>query len=275
MIRRLSWCGVEIEAEDGAVAVVDVLEDVAPLSQFLGSPAEPVTPLARQGRATIAALTHLHRDHADASALRRALVPDSVVLRPPPQRGQPLETAGTRTAEAELAEHGLRTQVVEVDEVVTHGSLTFTALRGVDAGGDPQHTWLIEADGCRIVHAGDTMWHGEWWLRALRHGPVDVALLPINGPTVDFPHRQPASGLPGAMTPEQAAAAAGAMRARIIVPIHYGLFAKPPYYEPVEDAEARLRTAAEERGVTVRTLEAGEALGVEASDRPDEPEFEK
>jgi L-ascorbate metabolism protein UlaG (beta-lactamase superfamily) len=262
LIRRLTWCGVELEAADGSTAVIDLLEDATSLAPFLGAPDGPLFDLPYEGRARVAAVTHLHRDHADAGAVARALRPGGVLLRPPAMRGELLEIAGTRAAEQELDAHSLPTLVLDEGQTSRQGPFQFTALRAVDGSGDTQVTWLVEVDGGKVVHAGDTMWHGEWWRRAIAHGPIDVAFLPINGAIGDFPHRQPSSGLAGAMTPEQAVAAAAAMQARHLVPIHYGLFDSPPHYSAIADAEARLLSAAERLNITVELPPLGQQLKI-------------
>ena len=104
-------------------------------------------------------------------------------------------------------------------------------------------SWLLEADGKRVLHLGDTMWHGWWWRIRARYGPPDVLLAPINGARLTFPHRQPASPLPGVMEPEQAALAAELLHADRLVPIHYGAYALPGIYEPVGDPLERLAAA--------------------------------
>jgi len=47
----------------------------------------------------------------------------------------------------------------------------------------------VSAYGKRILHAGDTLWHGYWWRTAEEHWPVDIALLPINVVLGPFPRR--------------------------------------------------------------------------------------
>ena len=71
-----------------------------------------------------------------------------------------------------------------------------TALFASDGFGSPQVSWLIEADGERVIHGGDTLWHGAWWDVALAHGPIDIACLPANGAAVSFPQWQPAASVP-------------------------------------------------------------------------------
>ena len=53
----------------------------------------------------------------------------------------------------------------ETEEI---GPFTITAVPAVDGFGDPQVSWVIAAAGRRILHAGDTLFHGSWWLIAGR-----------------------------------------------------------------------------------------------------------
>jgi L-ascorbate metabolism protein UlaG (beta-lactamase superfamily) len=149
-------------------------------------------------------------------------------------------------------------------ETVAAAPFTLTALPAADGIGDPQVAWLVEAGGVRVLHLGDTTWHGGWWRMALRHGPFDVVLVPVNGAVLSFPHRRPASPLPGALDPEQAAIAVEILGARLAVPIHDEGYETPGVYEPVPGAAERFAAAAAARGVTAQILEPGQALEVEA-----------
>jgi L-ascorbate metabolism protein UlaG (beta-lactamase superfamily) len=102
------------------------------------------------------------------------------------------------------------------------------------------------------------MWHGWWWRIRERYGPPDVVLAPINGPRTTVPHRQPASVLPGAMDPEQAAMAAELLQADRLVPIHYGAYAFPGVYEPIAEPVEWL-TASTDRATPIT---AGETIDV-------------
>lgn len=119
-------------------------------------------------------------------------------------------------------------------------------------------SWLIEAGGTRVLHLGDTMFHGWWWRITERFGAPDAVLAPINGARVTFPHRRPASPLPAVTEPEQAALAADLLRAERLVPIHYGGYELAGVYEPVPDALERV-TAASDR---VIALELGEPVEI-------------
>jgi L-ascorbate metabolism protein UlaG (beta-lactamase superfamily) len=137
-----------------------------------------------------------------------------------------------------------------------------TALPACDGIGDPQVSWLVRAEGVSVLHLGDTMYHGYWWRMARRHGPFDVVLVPVNGAVLSFPHRRPASPLPGALDPAQAAIAVEILGARQAIPIHAEGYEIDGIYQPVADAAPRFAAAAAERGVPARILEPGETIEI-------------
>jgi L-ascorbate metabolism protein UlaG (beta-lactamase superfamily) len=263
----LGWAGVELEA-GGATVVVDPLDDAGAVFAGLGdraaaAPLPQVVP-ASAGRAVAGLVTHLHRDHADAHALSAALAPGAQVLEPPAGGGEALAGLALALAEHELAAAGLERRSLAPWESATAGPFTLTALPAADGIGDPQVAWLVEADGARVLHLGDTMFHGYWWRMALRHGPFDVVLVPVNGAVVAFPHRRPASPLPVALDPDQAAIAARILGAGLAIPIHAEGYEIDGVYQPVPDAAERFAAAAAEHDVQTRILEPGETIDVPA-----------
>lgn len=268
-VRRLGWAGLEIEAA-GAVAVIDLFRDVGPMATFVGAAREPLPGPSAPGTVSVALVTHLHSDHTDPAALEQALAPDGVILRPAPAAGEGLETIAMATAEAGLALSGLTSQAVAAWETRRIGPFSITAVPAADGFGDPQVSWVVAADGRRIIHCGDTLFHGWWWLIRMRHGPFDAAFLPVNGPTVDLPHRQPPSSLPVAMDPVQAAEAAALLEAELAVPIHYNTLHKPPTYSQVDRPAETFAAAAGTRGVRTQLVAPGAwvdlGAGAEASD---------
>jgi L-ascorbate metabolism protein UlaG (beta-lactamase superfamily) len=218
-----------------------------------------VAPQAR-GTAVAGLVSHLHRDHADAGALAGALAGDASVHEPVWPGGAAVENLGLAQANAELDRADLSRSAVSTWERVEVGPFVLSALPAVDGLGDPQVSWLVEADGQRALHLGDTVFHGYWWRIARRHGPFDVVFAPINGAVVDFPHLQPPSPLAAAMEPEQAALAGELLGAATVVPIHYDGFEVGPWYRPVTDAAGRFVTAAAGRSYEARVLEPGESL---------------
>jgi L-ascorbate metabolism protein UlaG (beta-lactamase superfamily) len=259
-IRWLGWAGAEIE-EQGERVVIDPLEDAAAVFAALGDraagvPAPAIT--APEPDASAGLITHLHRDHADAAALASALKPGAKVYEPSAYGGEGLEQLGVAQADHELTAARLERHPTHVWTSVSVGPFKLTALPAVDGTGDPQVSWLVEAGGKRVLHLGDTMFHGWWWRIAERFGAPDAVLAPINGARLTFPHRVPPSPLSGVMDPEQAALAAELLQARRLIPIHYGGYATEGLYEPVPDALERVSAASDR----VMTLELGQTVEV-------------
>ncbi|CAM3551169.1 MBL fold metallo-hydrolase [Kibdelosporangium persicum] len=255
-VRRLGWAGVEVESA-GQTLVVDLVTESGLLTSVL--PDGALLP-AREG-AVAALCTHLHSDHADPVAIENVLAPDGIVLRPAAFGGSTAENLWTVLAERGFAARSLDVRTVTDWQTVTVGPFGITAVPAVDGLGDPQVSWVISADGGRIFHGGDTVFHGFWWLIAGRCGPVDAAFLPINGAAVNFPQRQPPSPLPAVLTPEQAIVAGKILGAREVIPIHYGVEGQPAYVE-VADPVTDLLHAAKVHGVHARIVRPGEQITI-------------
>lgn len=265
-VRWLGWAGVEVQSGDARL-LIDPLVNPAAVFAAAGERAAGVTlpELADpfEGAPVAAALvTHLHRDHADTQVLAAGMPVYGPQFYP---GADALADAGIAQARDELAAAGVSLVATEAWTRFELGPFTVTALPAADGTGDPQLSWAVEADGCRIVHCGDTLFHGWWWRAARLAGPFDVAFLPINGAVLDFPWRQPPSPLPGAMAAEQAVVAARALSARIAVPMHYGAFDFEPFYRAAPVALVRFTAAAQRDGVTAVSLRVGGVLDVEAA----------
>jgi L-ascorbate metabolism protein UlaG (beta-lactamase superfamily) len=267
-VRWLGWAGVEIEAE-GAEVVIDPIADPSATFAPLGDGAseielpEVVAPEAG-GSAVAGLVTHLHRDHADAGALAAALAPGAVVHEPAWPGGEDVENLALAQANAELEQAGLPRRPVETWESFEAWPFRLTALPAVDGLGDPQVSWLVEVGGAKVLHLGDTVFHGYWWRMARRHGPFDLVLAPVNGAVVHFPHLQPPSTLAAAMEPEQAALAGELLGARAVAPIHLGGYHAEPWYRPIADAGSRFAAAAAGNSYRAHSLEPGESVEVPA-----------
>lgn len=257
-IRWLGWSGVELEA-GGERLLIDPLADpsgtFAPLGEAAAAVELPEVVAVNGGGCAGALLTHLHRDHADAGALSAALAPGAAAHHPSGET-----SPATAQAEHELAAAGIQRHPVAAWDSLTIGPFSCTALPAVDGLGDPQVAWLVEAGGTRVLHLGDTMFHGAWWRLARSAGPFDVVFVPINGAVVDYPHQQPASPLPAVMEPEQAALAAELLGASTVVPMHYGGYFVEPFYRPTPDARARFGRAAHQRPYRVAAPAPGEMV---------------
>jgi len=110
-----------------------------------------------------------------------------------------------------------------------------------------------------VLHAGDTLWHGQWENIGRQYGPFDAVFMPINGARVA---RETMPESPVVQTPLQAVDAARLLRARLLVPIHYGLNAPPDYVEVADPLETLMKIA-ERRDQAARHLAPGEQLVLE------------
>ncbi len=264
--RFIGWAGVEIE-HAGERLVIDALATPAAVFAAVGPAAAgveyPAVAPPNSAGATAGLVTHLHRDHADAGALRAALRPGAPVFGPAPGlEASGRSDAGLLQARHEFEEAGLTVSGLAPWETAEVGPFAVTALPAADGTGDPQVSWAVAAGDKRIVHCGDTLFHGWWWRAAELAGPFDAAFVPINGAVLSFPWRQPASDRPGVMTPEEAVQAVRALGAARAVPVHHGGFDLDPYYRSIPDALARFRAAAARAGVTAIPLTLGETLEV-------------
>lgn len=240
-IQRLAWAGIKLQLPTGSL-FIDPL-----ISAEVWGPAlkDRLMPLYDEGDqedgARYVLATHTHGDHADPAAIREALGETGTLIYP--ENAAPPHVPGVRMRAARLYEPLLL------------GDFTATPVPAADGYGDPQVSWVVFAGGKRIIHCGDTAWHGSWWRIGRQLGPFDAAFLPINGARFSF--REPASEIPAVLTPEQAVAAAVVLKAKQLVPIHYGIEGAQNYAE-VEHPLDLLREAAARRNVRLNSLAPGE-----------------
>lgn len=254
-LRRLGWAGVEME-HGGETLVIDYVRDTTPMQPVLRSPDEPF-PASMPGVAVCALMTHLHADHADADAVAAALRPGAPVLRPEPATGNTDDLKLTAYGEQKFARGTLPVVVTAPWQDYRFGPFEVSSAPAVDGFGDPQLTWIVACKGKRILHAGDTLFHGLWWRIAHRYGPFDAAFLPINAPICTWPHLQPASPIAATLTPEEAAVAANILGAKSVVPIHYGSLKKAGQYVETTHPVERLESTCEALGIRAMPLEPG------------------
>lgn len=237
-IQRLTWAGVKFVADDTTVLVDAVGTDL-----WDGNAPGGLVPVEANTRRKYALVTHTHNDHLDVDTLRRVLG----------DRGYVIAREGDA---AHLASRGLRVIPARSYQPVNRGGFSFIAVPAVDGFGAEQVSWIVSDGTHRYLHAGDTLWHGNWSDFGAAYGPFDAVFLPINGARLQS---DPPIHTPGTMTPSQAVDAALQLRAKILVPIHFGLN-DPPFYTEVEKPLATLKEIAAHRGITVVSLTPGEFL---------------
>ena len=242
---KLSWAGVRVNA-GGEQLLIDALEGRnGEVQARLGAEHRALIEVAT-GPVGVALLTHTHKDHYDADLLRRRLAPGATVVVPAESAG------GVRDA-------GFKAHALNPYEQVKLGAFQITALPSVDGFGAPQVAWLVEAPGARLLHFGDTLFHGFWWQIAKVAGAVDAAFFPINGARIAIPGLPP-TGLPGVLTAEQAAVAARLLQPKLAVPMHYEEFNRPPIYNPDLHAEATFLDHTARQGIKARVFAPGEVV---------------
>jgi L-ascorbate metabolism protein UlaG (beta-lactamase superfamily) len=190
--------------------------------------------------------SHKHSDHLDPVALPEvfAASPEAKLLLP----AALLEyTVGLGLpAERLIGSDGESTYRLGTAQVQTIPS----AHPGLDR--DPQHGYLfqgflIEMDGVRIYHSGDTLVYPGLSDRLRVFGP-DIAFLPINGTDA----RRDALGVPPNMNGAEALQLAQAAKLRLVIPHHYDMFTFN-----TADVLA-FEALAKQQGIHSRTLHPGE-----------------
>ena len=89
-----------------------------------------------------------------------------------------------------------------------------------ETGFYPHLQYIIEGNGVRIYHAGDTLRYEGMLPKLKQFGPVDAALLPINGRD-GVRYR---NNCIGNMTFQEAADLAGELRPGLVIPGHWDMF---------------------------------------------------
>ncbi|MBQ4226768.1 MAG: MBL fold metallo-hydrolase [Clostridia bacterium] len=165
--------------------------------------------------------THDHSDHIDhpSWALWAKTCPDARFVFPAVHRS------------AVLAD-GVKPQNcfgLNDGQSVRLGNVTIRALaaahefldRDEQSGLYPCLQYVIEGNGVRLYHAGDTLRYEGMLPKLCGFGPIDLALLPINGRDAERYRRN----CIGNMTFQEAADLAGELQMRAVIAGHWDLFA--------------------------------------------------
>jgi len=174
--------------------------------------------------------THEHVDHFDPQTL-----PDMARAAPHARFVVPLHMGEQVTALGISAGRVLGTQPGEVLHLgaitllavpACHGLKAPPAIYGfdfVERAGKHLYCYLgyiLEIAGVRIYHAGDSVIY-DGLVERLREQEIDVAFLPINGRSYFREQRD----IVGNMDEREAADLAAAAGVKVLVPIHYDMFA--------------------------------------------------
>jgi L-ascorbate metabolism protein UlaG (beta-lactamase superfamily) len=197
-------------------------------------------------------ISHVHYDHLDLPTLRRLGGSLSFVV--PRGAGRLLRRRGLQRV-IEL-EPGDEQRIGAVTVRATHAD--HESKRLPFGAATPALGYVVSGSG-RVYYAGDTdLFEGMGTLAQ----DLDVALLPIAGWGPKLPR--------GHLDPGRAAEAAGLLRPRIAVPIHWGTYRRIGLSRDAaalrEPAESFARLAAERApGVNVCVLPVGGSVEIETS----------
>jgi len=184
MIENIHWLGHDSFRLDGSSTVY-----IDPWKLSAGAP-----------RADLVLITHDHFDHFSPDDIMRVAAPRTTLIGP-----------ASVTAQID----GVAAVTLSAGEKATVGGVTVTAVAAYNLDkfrrpGEVFHPpaagglgYIVELDGRRIYHAGDTDAIPE-----MRDVRCDVALLPVSGTYV--------------MTAEEAADACRMISAAAVVPMHFG-----------------------------------------------------
>ncbi|MDQ0339799.1 L-ascorbate metabolism protein UlaG (beta-lactamase superfamily) [Caldalkalibacillus uzonensis] len=252
IITKLNWAGVLVQVNETTI-LIDPLGDTVqnqgkPLVAQFGAPQEDIIPLTSLPRPDAILITHAHSDHFSPKTLLDTFGAEVPVFMPHDSLAMAGKAGFTKL------------KGLSVGETAAVGSVTVSATYSIDGFGSPQVAWIVEGEGKKIIHCGDTLWHGYWLNIAHKYGSFDVAFLPINAAILEIPGLPKQSQLPACMGPEEAVEAAYLLGVKSLIPIHYNTFHNPPYYIETENALARMHERAVTRGVGTRVLQPAETI---------------
>src|ERR1700761_2321095 len=195
-------------------------------------------------------ISHEHYDHCDLGAFGRY-----------PDKDVPFGVAGPVAAMAGKADFSI-IRALEPWQSAQVGDLTVSAAPGKH--GCYEVTYVINGGGRSVYFAGDTLLIPALRTLTDRYGPLDVALLPVNGL-----HLRMAGNKQVVMNAEEAAELTAALRPGLAIPQHYAftsgrvgdrLFLKSDK-DPAHFVEAARRLVPD---VPVKVINPGEPLTVQA-----------
>lgn len=241
-VTKLSWAGIMIEHESTTILIDPLGGMNEELEQVVGKPCEAILAFDSLPEVDAILVTHIHHDHFDPRSIVKRYGKDVPIYAPSLIRTEIMKKGFSQVTGFHIGDHG------------KVGSLEITAVESMDGFGFPQIAWLVNDGSQKLLHAGDTLWHGYWWNLARKFGPIDIACLPINGAVLTLPPHYASTTQEACMTPEQAVEASHILNVSTLIPIHYGTFHEPPLYKESEHVLDRLRAAARLRNITISIL---------------------
>lgn len=201
-------------------------------------------------------LSHNHYDHCDADAIRTLIRRFSPRFATPVGNGRLLRSLGAlNVTELDWWE---RAEIAGMD-VAMIPARHFSARTPFDRNRALWGGFVVQAGSHRVLFAGDSGYGPHFREIGDRHGPFDLALLPIGAYEPRWFMR------PIHMNPEEAVQAHVDVRSARSVAMHHGVFQLT--LEPIDEPVERLAAALEDGGIppeSFRVLEPGATLTLPA-----------
>lgn len=232
----LGQAGFILRGASATVAIDPFVTDYGSFGRLYAPPLEP----EELDGVDLLLGTHDHVDHIDPLGFPRILAasPGATAVVPTAVRERVVELVGTadRVLGASVGTVTEERGVTITPLPAVHGSLPEAGygFHRTESGEYPFLGYVIELDGVRIAHTGDTLVY-DGLPERLRERELDLLIVPINGVSW-FRERR---GIVGNMNVLEAAELAEASGARLVVPVHWDLFA-----DNTEDPENFVRRLA-------------------------------
>jgi L-ascorbate metabolism protein UlaG (beta-lactamase superfamily) len=245
-IQKLNWAGIQLVCGE-KIVLIDAVENFKPYFPVLGNPKTALIQFTETVKADYILFTHLHLDHFDTSVIEKCLKPDGKII-------------GFKKLAPIISKLNRDVVFLDFDEQFEADGIVFKSVYSLDGIGEEQTAWIVEYAGTKIFHGGDTIWHNQFWKLGKSNQHIDYAFLPINGAVVNFQIiGLEYSTIPASLTPEQAFNATKLLHAKVLVPIHYGLF-ETEFYKPIETNLGDLEELSKKINQPFKILPDGEYL---------------
>ncbi|GHB60530.1 MBL fold metallo-hydrolase [Persicitalea jodogahamensis] len=195
-------------------------------------------------------LTHDHYDHLDYKTISQ--------LRPKVKQVVTSLGVGAHLERWDYSPEMI-TELAWHEEAQLEGSLRFTALparhfsgRLFKRGQTLWSSFVLDGPGYKLYLGGDSGYDTHFREIGEKYGPFDLALLECGQYNQNWPYIH--------MMPEETAQAALDLRAKVLLPVHWGKFtlALHPWYEPIE----RVSLRAQELGLPLVTPMIGQPFTI-------------
>ena len=193
-------------------------------SDLPGRQVLPPVPAEEMAGVDIFLGTHNHLDHIDHPAWRTwaSVCPNAKFVFPGLHQAEILADGIAADRCVGMNDGGC----VRIGGVTVHAVAASHEFLDPDpvSGLYPCLQYVIEGNGVRIYHAGDTVRYEGMLPKLKAYGPIDAALLPINGRDAERYRRN----CIGNMTFQEAADLAGELQPGLAIPGHWDMFADNP-----------------------------------------------